>query len=49
VDFDTAQHVRTGKHSEQFEKAIDEVLAEEDAIAERRAILEFFAENQSLK
>jgi hypothetical protein len=31
-DFDIARHVRAGKHSKQFEKAIDEVLAEEDAI-----------------
>ncbi len=32
VDFDIAQHVRAGKHSKQLEKAVDEVLAEEDAI-----------------
>jgi hypothetical protein len=30
--FDIAQHVRARKHSKQFEKAIDEVLAEKDTI-----------------
>ena len=30
ADFDITQHVRAGKHFKQFEKAIDEVLAEED-------------------
>ncbi len=30
ADSDIAQHVRAGKHSKQFEKAIDEVLAEEE-------------------
>lgn len=33
ADFDIAQHARAGKHSKQLEKAIDEILAEdEDAI-----------------
>ena len=32
ADFDMAQHVRSGKHTKQLEKAVDEVLAEEDAI-----------------
>ena len=32
ADLDIARHVRAGKHSKQLEKAIDEVLAEEDAI-----------------
>jgi hypothetical protein len=32
ADLDIAQHVRAGKHFKQFEKAIDKVLAEEDAI-----------------
>jgi hypothetical protein len=32
VDFDIAQHIRAGKHSKQLENAIDEVMAEEDAI-----------------
>ena len=31
-DFDIAQHFHAGKHSKQFEKAIDEVLAEEEDI-----------------
>ncbi len=30
ADIDIAQHVGAGKHSKQFEKAIDEVLAEEE-------------------
>ena len=30
ADFDIAQHARAGKHAGQLEKAIDEVLAEED-------------------
>jgi hypothetical protein len=33
VDFDIAPHVRAEKHSKPSEKAIDEALAEEDAIA----------------
>ncbi len=32
ADFDITRHARAGKHSKQFENAIDEVLAEEDAI-----------------
>jgi hypothetical protein len=32
ADFDIAQHVRAGKHTKQLEKAVDTVLAEEDAI-----------------
>jgi len=31
ADFDIAQHISAGKHIRQFEKAIDEVLAEENA------------------
>jgi hypothetical protein len=30
VEFDIAQHIRSGKHSKQLEKAVDEVLAEEE-------------------
>ena len=30
ADFDIARHVRAGKHSKQLEKAVDEVLAEEE-------------------
>jgi autotransporter-associated beta strand protein len=30
ADFDIGRHVRAGKHSNQFEKAIDKVLAEEE-------------------
>ena len=32
VDFDITRHARAGRHFKQLEKAIDEVLAEEDAI-----------------
>ena len=32
VDFDMAQHIRAVKHSKQLEKAVDDVLAEEDAV-----------------
>lgn len=32
ADFDIAHHLRAGKHTKQLEKAVDTVLAEEDAI-----------------
>ena len=32
ADFDIAQHIRAGIHSKQLEKAVDKVLAEEEAI-----------------
>jgi hypothetical protein len=33
ADLNIARHVRAGKHSKQFEKALDEVFAEEDVIS----------------